>query len=58
MLSKCIEELTLDTQGMDKFIKIKKAVHDGTLKIYVYGKQIFDITMMNSTQYNKLLKYL
>jgi len=27
-----------------KYIKIKKAKHDGTLKIYVYGKQIFDIT--------------
>jgi hypothetical protein len=40
-----------------KFIKIKKAKHDGTLKIYVYGKQIFDITMMSQVQYNKLLKY-
>jgi hypothetical protein len=41
-----------------KFIKIKKAKHDGTLKIYVYGKQIFDITMMSPVQYNKLLKYM
>lgn len=41
-----------------KFIKIKKAKHDGTLKIYVYGKQIFDITMMSPVQYNKLLKYV
>lgn len=40
-----------------KFIKIKKAKHDGTLKIYVYGKQIFDITMMSRVQFNKLLKY-
>jgi len=40
-----------------KFIKIKKAKHDGTLKIYVYGKQIFDITMIPPVQYNKLLKY-
>lgn len=40
-----------------KFIKIKKAIHDGTLKIYVYGKQIFDITIMPALQYNKLLKY-
>lgn len=40
-----------------KYIKIKKAKHDGTLKIYVYGKQIFDITMMESEQYNKLLKF-
>jgi hypothetical protein len=40
-----------------KFIKIKKAKHDGTLKIYVYGKQIFDITMMSPVQYSKLLKY-
>jgi len=40
-----------------KFIKIRKAKHDGTLKIYVYGKQIFDITIMPALQYNKLLKY-
>ena len=40
-----------------KFIKIKKAKHDGTLKIFVYGKQIFDITMMSPVQYNKLLNY-
>jgi len=40
-----------------KYIKIKKAKHDGTLKIYVYGKQIFDITMMESEKYNKLLKF-
>lgn len=40
-----------------KFIKIRKAKHDGTLKIYVYGKQIFDITVMPALQYNKLLKY-
>lgn len=40
-----------------KFIKIKKAKHDGTLKIYVYGKQIFDITKMSAVQYDKLLKY-
>jgi len=40
-----------------KYIKIKKAKHDGTLKIYVYGTQIFDITMMESEQYDKLLKF-
>lgn len=40
-----------------KFIKIKKAKHDGTLKIYVYGKQIFDITMISPVKYTKLLKY-
>lgn len=41
-----------------KYIKIKKAKHDGTLKIYVYGRQIFDITMMPSNKYNKLAKYI
>lgn len=41
-----------------KYIKIKKAKHDGTLKIYVYGKQIFDITMMPVNKYDKLSYFI
>ena len=40
-----------------KYIKIKKAKHDGTYKIYVYGKQIFDITKISNIKYKKLLSY-
>lgn len=40
-----------------KFIKIKYAKHDGTLKIYVYGKQIFDVTFIEPEIYDKIIKY-
>ena len=39
------------------YIKIKKAKHQGTYRVYVYGKQIFDITIVKSNIYDNLLKY-
>ena len=39
------------------YIKIKKAKHQGTYRVYVYGKQIFDITIVKSNIYENLLKY-
>ena len=39
------------------YIKIKKAKHKGTYRVYVYGKQIFDITIIKSNIYENLLKY-
>jgi len=39
------------------YIKIKKAKHQGTYRVYVYGKQIFDISIIKSNIYDNLLKY-
>ena len=39
------------------YIKIKKAKHRGTYRVYVYGKQIFDISIIKSNIYDNLLKY-
>ena len=39
------------------YIKIKKAKHQGTYRVYVYGKQIFDISIIKSNLYDNLLKY-
>jgi hypothetical protein len=39
------------------YIKIKKAKHTGTYRVYVYGKQIFDISIVKSNIYDNLLKY-
>ena len=39
------------------YIKIKKAKHKGTYRVYVYGKQIFDISIVKSNIYDNLLKY-
>jgi hypothetical protein len=39
------------------YIKIKKAKHNGTYRVYVYGKQIFDISIIKSNIYDNLLKY-
>ena len=39
------------------YIKIKKAKHNGTYRVYVYGKQIFDISIVKSNIYDNLLKY-
>ena len=39
------------------YIKIKKAKHSGTYRVYVYGKQIFDISIVKSNIYDNLLKY-
>jgi hypothetical protein len=39
------------------YIKIKKAKHQGTYRVYVYGKQIFDISIVKSNIYDNLLKY-
>jgi hypothetical protein len=40
-----------------KYIKIRRAVHEKTYRIYVYGKQIFDITFINEKMYDMLLEY-
>lgn len=39
------------------YIKIKKAVHMGTYRVFVYGKQIFDISIVKSNIYDNLLEY-
>ena len=39
------------------YIKIKKAKHQGTYRVYVYGKPIFDISIIKSNIYDNLLKY-
>ena len=39
------------------YIKIKKAIHKGTYRVFVYGKQIFDISIVKSNIYDNLLKY-
>jgi hypothetical protein len=39
------------------YIKIKKAKHTGTYRVFVYGKQIFDISIVKSNIYDNLLKY-
>lgn len=39
------------------YIKIKKAIHKGTYRVFVYGKQIFDISFVKSDIYDNLLKY-
>ena len=39
------------------YIKIKKAKHAGTYRVFVYGKQIFDISIVKSNIYDNLLKY-
>lgn len=38
------------------YIKIKKAKHQGTYRVFVYGKQIFDISIVKSNIYDNLLK--
>lgn len=40
-----------------KYIKIRRAVHEKTYRIYVYGKQIFDITFMNKKMFDNLIEY-
>lgn len=39
------------------YIKIKKAKHQGTYRVFVYGKQIFDISIVKPNIYDNLLKY-
>jgi hypothetical protein len=41
-----------------KYIKIKRAIHKNTYKISVFGKQFFDITFLEESVYNILLKYI
>jgi hypothetical protein len=41
-----------------KYIKIKKAIHNNTYKISVFGKQFFDITFLDESVYKLLLKYI
>lgn len=41
-----------------KYIKIKRAIHKNTYKISVFGKQFFDITFLDESVYNILLKYI
>lgn len=40
-----------------KYIKIRRALHEKTYRIYVYGKQIFDITFMGEKLYDALIEY-
>jgi hypothetical protein len=40
-----------------KYIKIRKARHQNTYRIYVYGKQIFDITFIDAKTYDIFLEY-
>jgi hypothetical protein len=39
------------------YIKIKKAKHYGTYRVFVYGKQIFDISIVKSNIFDNILKY-
>lgn len=39
------------------YIKIRRAIHQGTYRVYVYGKQIFDISIIKSNIYDNLIKY-
>jgi hypothetical protein len=41
-----------------KYIKIKRAIHNNTYKISVFGKQFFDITFLDESVYKLLLKYI
>jgi len=41
-----------------KYIKIKRAIHKNTYKISVFGKQFFDITFLEESVYDILLKYI
>ena len=41
-----------------KYIKIKRAIYKNTYKISVFGKQFFDITFLDESVYNILLKYI
>jgi len=50
-LAKIIEE-----KGY-KYIKIKRAIHNGTYKVVVYGKQIFDISIIDNDTYEAYLKF-
>jgi len=45
----------IENQGY-KYIKIKRAIHTGTYKVLVYGKQIFDISIIDNDTYNTYLK--
>lgn len=38
------------------YIKIKMAIHKGTYRVFVFGKQIFDISIVKSNIYDNLLK--
>jgi hypothetical protein len=39
------------------YIKIRKAIHKGTYRVFVYGKPIFDISIIKSNIYDNLIKY-
>lgn len=41
-----------------KYIKIKRAIHKNTYKVSVFGKQFFDITLLNSSVFTQLSKYI
>jgi hypothetical protein len=40
-----------------RYIKIKRAIHTGTYKVLVYGKQIFDISIIDNDTYEKYLTF-
>lgn len=56
-LSDSIELAKIIKEKGYTYIKIKKAKHKGTYRVYVYGKQIFDISIIKSNIYDNLLKY-
>ena len=56
-LSDSIELAKIIKEKGYTYIKIKKAKHQGTYRVYVYGKQIFDIRIIKSNIYDNLLKY-
>ena len=56
-LSDSIELAKIIKEKGYTYIKIKKAKHQGTYRVYVYGKQIFDISIIKSNIYDNLLKY-
>ena len=56
-LSDSIELAKIIKEKGYTYIKIKKAKHQGTYRVYVYGKPIFDISIIKSNIYDNLLKY-
>ena len=56
-LSDSIELAKIIKEKGYTYIKIRRAKHRGTYRVYVYGKPIFDISIIKSNIYDNLLKY-
>ena len=56
-LSDSIELAKIIKEKGYTYIKIRRAKHQGTYRVYVYGKPIFDISIIKSNIYDNLLKY-